>query len=182
MLNTRSFITPSLRLLVLPPPSSLLPPPFPFLLLSLSLSLLISFFLHVAFLRKRTIWIHARSTYSYLGRALIDPKLPPRSFATRNSSSFHRLYLPGSICLVYFISLSVLLSFSLAVILVVMLRLPTRVSRALSRECARETKRRRSASHYQNSNVLLFSILQIESKYKIASSSINNLYRKNTKG
>jgi len=39
-----------------------------------------------------------------------------------------------------------------------------------------------SANHCQNSNVLLFSILQIESKYKIASSSINNLYRKNTKG
>lgn len=84
-----------------------------------------------------------------------------------------------------FLSLSLFLSVSVSSSFSVIsrgeLRLPTYARLAvLSR--TRERNERRSASHYQNSNVLLFSILQIESKYKIASSSINNLYRKNTKG
>lgn len=113
------------------------------------------------------------------GRALTDLKLPPRSCDARYISS--SLYLSVSICLVYFISLHPSVLFSLAVILAVMLRLPTRVSRGtFSSACAKRSGG--PPSHYQNSNVLLFSILQIESKYKIASSSINNLYRKNTKG
>lgn len=119
--------------------------------------------------------------YVFLSRAaaLTDLKLPPRSCDARYISS--SLYLPVTICLVYFISLYPSVLFSLVVILAVILRLPTRVSRGtFSSACAKRNGG--PPSHYQNSNVLLFSILQIESKYKIASSSINNLYRKNTKG
>lgn len=62
---------------------------------------------------KRTIQlIHAWSTYSYLGRALIDPKPHPRSSATRGYI-FSSLYLPVSnlSCLLYLaLSFSVFLS------------------------------------------------------------------------
>lgn len=78
-----------------------------------------------------------------------------------------------SLCLSFFVFLSVIPRGEL--------RLPT-YARLAVLSGTRERNERRSANHYQNSNVLLFSILQIESKYKIASSSINNLYRKNTKG
>lgn len=115
--------------------------------------------------------------FAYLAPSLFSPLR--FSFSPPSLSPSPSLPLSPFLSLSLFLSVSVSLSFS--VISRGELRLPTYARLAvLSR--TRERNERRSASHYQNSNVLLFSILQIESKYKIASSSINNLYRKNTKG
>lgn len=114
---------------------------------------------------------------------LISSICIPRSVFVFSSSFFFLSSFPLSVApfLSPSLFLSVSVSSSFSVISRGELRLPTYARLAvLSR--TRERNERRSASHYQNSNVLLFSILQIESKYKIASSSINNLYRKNTKG